>query len=155
MIDSILPKALCEWSYIKLSEIPSRLYKGAELIDPESISWVDNGHNVATDPIYASYEPGMGIVYVIDGRRRLATIAAEGDAETLVHVYQTPYIGAEKVRRVNLNDKGRSEIRAIVFTLVRQFGCTKTAAMLKVSEAEVSDMADGHIREVGTAHAFS
>ena len=149
---------LREWSYIKLSEIPACLYGDAEPIDPAGITWVDDGHNVAIDPLYASYDPDTKeIVYVIDGRRRLAAIATErGDAETLVHVYLTPYMGPEeKVRRVNLNDRGRSEIRAIVFALVRQFGYERTARMLTTSEVEVSNMADGYIREVGTAHAFS
>ena len=148
---------LREWSYIKLSEIPACLYKDVEPIESDAISWVDDGHNAAVDPLYASYDPDTkGIVYVIDGRRRLATIAAEkGGAETLVHVYLTPYMGPEeKVRRVNLNSRSRKEIRSIVFDLVRQFGYQRTARMLETSEMEVSDMADGYIREVGTAHAF-
>lgn len=149
---------LREWSYIKLNEIPKRLYEDAEPIDPLCITWLDSGHHTSIDSMFASYDPDTReIVYIIDGRRRLATIAAErGDAATLVHVYLTPYMGPEeKVRRVNLNSKDRSEMRAIVFDLVRQFGYEKTARMLATSEAEVSNMADGYIREVGTAHAFS
>ena len=158
MSDPSLFEELRERSYIKLSEIPAHLYADAEPIDPDAILWVDDGHTVAVDMFLASYDPGTKeIVYVIDGRRRLAAIAAErGNAETLVHVYQTPSMGPEeKVRRVKLNSRSRKEIRAIVFALVRQFGYERTARMLAISEAEVSNMADGYIREVGTANAFA